>query len=428
MIVFSNCKLFDGLGCDYREPINVLIEGRHIREVSDAPIYARGARTIDVQGLVLMPGLIDAHAHPTIVDPNIRALEDVPQTLLAARASVSLRAMLNRGFTSVRDAGGGDHGLKRAVEDGYFVGPRLFISGRPLTQTGGHADNRRRTDDPHQRCPCASALALQSHIADGVDGVRTAAREELRRGADQLKVMISGGVISQHDPLESVQYAAFELKAIVEEAQRWNTYAMAHAYTGDAVRHGLAAGVRTFEHANLIDADAATKVAQAGAFVVPTLATYHALAHDPRAGSLTPESKDKLRAVRAAGLAALEICTRAGAPLGFGTDLLGDMQDQQTLEFQIRREVQSPADILRSATSINGEILSRHERRIGAIVPGAVADLLVVDGDPLKDVDVFDPAGSRLRLIMQGGRLHKDELSVGYRRLRRRRGSRLPIG
>ena len=404
--LFRNCALVDGNEPEPREGIDVLVEGTLIKEVSDTPIQAAGATEYDLNGRSLMPGLIDCHAHPCLTQLKLAGLEDVPLTLMTAQASTILGRMLNRGFTTVRDAAGGDWGLKEAIETGHIAGPRLFISGRALSQTGGHGDFRRRTDDSIP-CSCGNALHFTTRIADGVDQVRHAARDELRRGADQIKVMVSGGVASPNDPLENCQYSAEELRAIVDEAETWKTYVMAHAYTPAAIMHAVSNGIRSIEHANLIDAEAAALVAANDAYVVPTLVTYDALARLGKQLGMTTAMLDKLARVRSFGLQSIEICRAAGARMGLGTDLLGETHDDQSREFLIRGEVQSPHEVIASATRINAQILNR-EGELGVIAVGARADLLVVDGNPLADLNLLQDQGQHLLVIMKDGGFHKN--------------------
>jgi len=407
-ILFRNGALVDGSGPEPVGEVDVLIEGGVIQEVSDRPIKAAGATEYDLKGRAIMPGLIDCHAHPVLTDMHLMDLEEVPPTLATAKASMVLKSMLDRGFTSIRDAAGSDWGLKEAVARGFMAGPRLFISGRALTQTGGHGDFRRRTDNTIP-CSCSHALHMTSRIADGVDAVLHAVRDEMRKGADQIKVMVSGGVASPNDPLESCQYSAEELTAICEEAARWGTYVLAHAYTAEAISHAALCGVRSIEHANLIDATAASLLAEKGAYVVPTLVTYEALDRRGEELGLTSTMLDKLAVVRKTGLDSLTICRDAGVKIGFGTDLLGSTHDDQSREFLIRAEVQPAHEVIDSATRIGAEILCR-KGELGVIAPGAIADLLVIDGNPLEDLGLLQDQGRHLLVIMKDGHFHKNLL------------------
>lgn len=407
-LLFENAALLDVERGVLRPGTSVLVEGERIVEVSEGALRAAGARRIDCRGRTLMPGLIDAHVHCVITTMDLAAMERRPVTLVAQEARVVLEQMLARGFTTVRDAGGADWGLAQAVERGLIRGPRLFYAGRVLSQTGGHGDLRARGDEG-PLCACQIRSSGFSHVADGVSAVRKAAREELRRGASQVKIMASGGVASPADPIWNLQYSAEEMHAIVEEARGWRSYAMAHAYTPEAITRAVEAGVRTIEHGNLIDPAAARAMAERSAFLVPTLVTYFAIEEFGRALRFPETGLRKVRDVLDAGLASLEIARAAGVEIGFGTDLLGETHAQQSREFGIRARALPAAEILRSATLVNARILGR-EGELGVVAPGALADLLVVDGDPLADVTVLERPEATLRAIVRGGELLVDRL------------------
>jgi imidazolonepropionase-like amidohydrolase len=406
-LILHHARLLDMARRTVVEGASIAIEGDTIREVSPQPIRSGRATRIDLGGRSVMPGLIDAHCHVTISDGNLRQLAGVPLTLSTARAGVVLRGMLDRGFTTVRDTAGADWGLKQALQEDSLVGPRLFISGRPLTQTGGHGDQRLRTE--HGLACACSGLAPLMAVADGVEGVRRAAREELRQGVDQIKIMVSGGVISPYDPLDSVQYTPAELQAVVDEARRWGRHVTAHAYSAAAIRHAVAAGVRGIEHGNLIDDQAAQALVRADGYLVPTLVAYESLLQHGPAMGLTAVQMDKARVVRDQGLHSLAVAAAAGVRLGFGTDLLGDQHALQSLEFSIRAQVLPAWDVLRSATVVNAGILGM-TGKLGVVEPGAWADLLVIDGDPLQDLSLLQGQGRHLAAIVQNGRFHKRQL------------------
>ena len=407
--LFHNGRFLDPHSDELLEGMEVLVEGNRVKDVSDRPIQSSSAVRIDIGDRTLMPGLIDAHVHIFLSEVNLTALEDVPLTLLAARGIAALRDMLMRGFTTVRDVGGADHGIKTATETGIVDSPRLFIAGKAISQTGGHADFRHKTQGAFES-PCSSAVSYTARLADGVPDVIRAVRDELRKGADHVKIMVSGGVASQSDPLESVQYRADEIEAACEEATRWGTYTAAHAYTAAAIMHAVGAGVRTVEHGNLIDVEAAALMADRGAFLVPTLVAYDSLRRRGRDYGLTAYSLAKDETVLDAGLRSLELARAAGVPIGFGSDLLGQLQNDQCREFLIRREAMSPQEIIRSATLVNARIL-RREGQLGELVPGAFADLLVVDGNPYEDVGLFADLGPCLSIIMKDGCFHRNSLS-----------------
>src|SRR5580658_229559 len=404
-IIFANCAVLDGTVSERREGYHILVEGERIKEVSDRPINCVGAETIDIAGRTLMPGLIDAHVHVIAVDAALARLAEQPITLVSLQAGRVLEGMLARGFTTVRDAGGGDGGLAEAVAQGLVRGPRLFPSGQALSQTGGHGDLRPRTRSVVS-CACCEYGAGLARIADGVDECRRAARDELRKGATQIKIMASGGVASPYDPIWNLQYSDEEMRAIVEEAHAWHTYVLAHAYTPGAIRRSIANGVRSIEHGNLIDAPTAARVAAAEGFVVPTLVTYDALHRFGRELGFAEASLEKLADVREAGLRSLEILRQAGVKIGYGTDLLGPMHQYQSREFVIRAEAMVPFEVIRSATIVNAELLNR-TGELGVVAPGARADLIAVDGDPLRDISLLDGQGEHLTVIMKDGVLHK---------------------
>ena len=409
LTLFRGGLVFDGTGAETREGLEVLVEGARIKEVSDRPIQASDARVVELGGRCLMPGLIDAHFHAVAVDANLASLDAMPKSLLYQHARGLLEGALQRGFTTVRDAGGADHGLAMAVERGLIAGPRLFFSGKALSQTGGHGDFRPLEGAGLGGCLCCQGSLTMTRIADGVAAVREAARDELRRGATQIKIMASGGVASPSDPIWNLQYSEEEMRAIVWEARSWRTYVMAHAYTAEAIARCVEYGVRSIEHGNLIDAETARLCAERNVYVVPTLATYDAL-HRVGGDLGFPEvSLRKLDAVRGAGLEALEILRDAGVKMGLGTDLLGEMHRYQLDEFKIRAQVLPAVEVLRSATSINAEILDQ-EGELGVVAVGALADLIVVDGDPLADISALFGEGETVRLVMKGGALFKDTL------------------
>lgn len=408
VFLLKNCNVLDTDSGEIQPDRYVLVEDGVIREVTDQMLRPGSATTIDVHGKMLMPGLIDAHIHATVTTLKLSAVLNRPVSLVAQEARKILEAMLRRGFTTVRDAGGADWGLAEAVRRGLIQGPRMFISGKVLSQTGGHGDFRPRTDAP--MCACAIHSNNFSHVADGVAAVRKAAREELRRGANQIKIMAAGGVASPSDPIDNVQYSAEEMRAIVEEAESWKTYAMAHAYSPESIMRAIDAGVRTIEHANLIDAKTAKHVASNNAFVVPTLVTYHMMQQHGGELGLPKSAQEKVQHVLDAGLASLEICKKAGVSIGFGTDLLGETHKYQNEEFTIRAEALSAIDILRSATVTNAEILGQ-SGKLGCVSTGAIADLLVVNGNPLDDLSVLANQGRKIELVMKEGEIVLNSLS-----------------
>lgn len=403
-VLIKNAHLLDPLLGELQEGRDILVEEGVLKEISDRPIRTNAAaRVIDVKGKTVMPGLIDLHVHVVAVELNLAQQVRMPNVLVTLRSVPMLRGMLRRGFTTVRDAGGAGFAFKQAVEAGLVQGPRLFVSGRALSQTGGHGDMRTRSDylsnDPPCSCVRVGALA---RVVDGVDAVRKAAREELQMGADQIKIMASGGVASPTDPVGAFGYCEDEIRAIVDEARARDTYVLAHAYTAAAIARAVRCGVRTIEHGNLVDAPTAALMAEAGAYAVPTLVTYDALASEGASYGLPKESVAKVADVREAGLRSLEIFKTAGVKMGFGSDLLGESQRLQSNEFRLRAEVLSAAEAVASATVVGAEVLGMSDR-LGRLVPGALADLLVVDGNPLEDINCLLGQGDRIPLVMKEG-------------------------
>lgn len=406
-IRFTNLKLLDPAFDEARPGYEVLVEGERIVEVSDTPITAT-ADVIDCGGGTLMPGLIDCHVHCMHSEVYMRRMEDVPVTLATARAAVRLRAMIDRGFTTVRDAGGTDWGIKAALDQGLMVGPRLFIAGRSIGPTGGHSDARSRTRQAYD-CMCCSGQAYLRIVVDGVDEVRKAVREQMRQGCDHVKIMVSGGVASPNDPLDSLQFSIPEIQAAVEEAENFGRYVLAHAYAAEAIDRAISNGVRTIEHGNLIDEKRAQMMAERGCYMVPNLVTYLAMKERAADFGMPPEMLEKNDMVLEGGYKSLEYCRAAGVKLAYGTDLLGALHEEQSREFSIRAEVMPAIEVIRSATTIGAEVL-RRPGKLGTIAPGAWADMIVVDGDPLSDIHLLEGQGRHLSAIMKGGQFHKNRL------------------
>jgi imidazolonepropionase-like amidohydrolase len=406
--LLKNGRFLDPNQPDLIDGIELLTDGARVAEVSDKPINAPGATVIDLGARTLMPGLIDCHIHVYLSHIDFGKLASWPRTRMAIEAQHLMRAMLERGFTTVRDMGGADFGIRDAVEEGRAIGPRLFIAGQALSPTGGHGDWRRRTDHGSV-CFCNTGLSLVGRLADGVPAVLEAARDELRKGADHIKIMASGGVASPYDPLLGLQYTRDEVKVVVEEATNWGKYVGAHAYSAPAIARVVELGVRTIEHGNLIDAATAKLMAEKDAFLVPTLATYDAMKHKGAAIGMSKDMLAKNDEVYFAGIQALEHARAAGVNVAFGSDLLGELQTHQTNEFRIRSEVFTMQQIIQSATTMAAKLL-RREGELGVLAPGAFADLLVVNGNPLKDPDIFQDGGPNLAAIMKAGEFHRNSL------------------
>lgn len=390
-LTIVNAAMFDGVSAELIEGPVHLADGT-IVELGSAPRAVD--QVVDARGGTVIPGLIDAHFHAYGVDLDPLRLRASPPSYVALAGARRLSAALARGFTTVRDVAGGDAGLARAIAQGLIASPRYLYTGPALSQTGGHGDAR---PGDLELCACGDHI---SQVVDGVDELRRAVRDRFRRGAHAIKIMASGGVVSPTDPLRVPQYAPEEVRAVTDEATRRGSYVAAHAYSAEAVVHAVGNGVRTIEHGNLIDADAARLMAEHGAFLVPTLVTYDAMHRRGEELGLAPVSQAKNREVLDAGRHAITIARQAGVPVGFGTDLMGALEDEQLAGLRLQAEVEGALAVLRSATSVNADIIGRAD--LGRIQVGAVADLVVLDGNPLEDPSVLWAGPHRRTVIQQG--------------------------
>jgi imidazolonepropionase-like amidohydrolase len=386
-----NATVFDGVS-------GALTEGPV--HVADGRITAVGGpaqpadRVIDARGGTVLPGLIDAHCHAYGIELDLLAIESRPLSYVALRAARRLAAALARGFTTVRDPAGGDAGLARAIAEGLIPAPRYLWTGAALSQTGGHGDARAADS---MVCGCH---AHGVEVVDGVDPLRRAVRERFRSGAHAIKIMTSGGVMSLTDPIRIPQYSADEIRAVTDEAARRGSYVVAHAYSPEAIRHSIDNGVRSIEHGNLLDAETAAAMAEAGAFLVPTLATYDAMERRGDDVGLALVSRQKNREVLEAGQTAVELARAAGVRVGFGTDLMGALEDEQLNGLRLQAEVDGILTALQSATSVNADLIGRPD--LGRVQEGCVADLLIVDANPVDDPSVLWSSAEH-RTIVQGG-------------------------
>lgn len=395
--LFANGLFLDVETGEYREGA-LRVDDGIVTETGPELAAPSAARRIDLAGAYVLPGLIDSHVHVMASTADLADLARWPVTYNAHRTARLLGQMLDRGFTTVRDVAGGDYGTWRAVEEGLIRGPRFFYAGRALSQTGGHGDRRGPGEhflDAHPGC------CELSTVVDGPDQVRKAARDELRRGAHHIKVMAGGGVASPTDRIDSTQFSVAELAAVVDEATAAHRYVAAHAYTPDSITRALRAGVRTIEHANLLDEASAELVVEKRAYLVMNLVTYWALQTEGREFGLPETSWRKVADVLDGGFRALELAHSMGIKIGYGTDLLGGMHRHQSQEFVIRSQIQAPIDIIRSATTIGAEIVGL-PGKLGTLAPGAFADLLALTRDPLNDIAALaDPAA--IKYVVKGG-------------------------
>jgi imidazolonepropionase-like amidohydrolase len=402
--------VFDGLSGDCPEGMSVAVEDGRIREVSDRHIAFSQASHINLGGRTLMPGMIDLHIHAYTSDLDLSRVDQLGHAHRTAHAVRLLGHALDCGFTTVRDIGGGDWSLWKALQDGLIRGPRFFYAGKIVSMTGGHGDMRpiHVEGAEHAFCGCGVVNSI-TVLADGVDQCIAAAREQLRRGAHTIKVMGSGGVVSPTDPVWMNQYREDEIRAIVNECAERRSYASAHCHPSSAIRRCVEFGVRCIEHGTLIDDDTASFVARAGAYVVPTLAILFATAEYGRHKNLPGHMRAKIDSVVGGALEGVQCMRKSQVKVGFGTDLVGPLYTQQCREFLLRSEVFTSLEILRQATSIGAEVLQL-QGKLGCMVADAHADLIVVDGDPLQDIGLLAQNGRNLPLIMRAGEIVKDRL------------------
>ena len=409
-ILFKNANLvLDGF-TKLQTGFDVLVRGNYIDSVSSTPIEPVDATVIDVSSRTLMPGLIDAHAHVTGLTLSPRNISYSASAITMA-CSDYLRSSLMDGFTTIREAGGADHSIAGLLAEGTIVGPRLYYSGKALTQTGGGADFR-TPDELIDPCGHVSPFSVMSVIADGVDEVRRAAREELRRGAAQIKLFASGGVVFPSEAHSTLyEYSEPELLAIVEEAKSRGTYVMAHVYTDEGIRRCLRAGVRSIEHGNFASEETIAMMSEYGAYLDPTFISLVQRIESAGENRLSESIVDNLRRTVARGKQVYTWARQYGVPIAFGTDLWGpEAQKSQLREFEIRMELDAVANIIQSATITNAALLMQ-EGKLGTIAAGASADLLIVDGDPLTDLRVMLEPAKNLKFVMKDGIIYKDELN-----------------
>jgi len=418
--LFQNVRIFDGKNAALSAPSSVLVKGNTIEQISTSPAAAEAgadARVINANGRVLMPGLIDAHWHMFMAatPPAVILTADPGYlNLLAARQA---EATLMRGFTTIRDMGGPVFGLKRAIDEGIAVGPRIYPSGAMISQTSGHGDFRARYEVP--RAPggplSQSEIAGIASIADSPDEVRLRAREQLRHGASQIKLMGSGGVSSQHNPIESIQFTEAELHAAVEAAENWGTYVAVHAYTPATIRQAIAAGVKCIEHGQLIDEPTAKLLADKGIWWSLQPLTYDAAVF----ARMSPVSQKKALEVFAGTENAYKLARKYRIKTAWGADILGDAgaASRQGQYLAMMTRWYTPPEALKMATADNGELMALsgfinpYPGKLGVVEVGALADLLLVDGNPLEDLNLVANPDKSFVVIMKDGRIYKNTLS-----------------
>lgn len=402
-LLLCNCSVVQ-LGEPGSQPVvnkgvHILIRNKVIEYIGPTPVIP--PQVIDVGGRFVLPGLCDAHVHVTAVNADLHELAQLPPSLVIARATDVLRRMLLRGFTTVRDVGGCDWGLAKAVEEGSISGPRILFSGSAISQTGGHGDFRLASEDQLCGCTCSRSSVNLGRVCDGVPEVRKAARDELRKGAFQLKIMVSGGVASPTDHVKNLQFSADEISAVVEEANNVGSYVSAHAYTAAAVKRALELGVRSIEHGNLLDNDCLDLMKSKDAFLVPTLVTYDCICRHGEVAGMPKTIVNKVADLLDCGIKALALAEEKGVNICFGTDLLGSMHGHQLEEFKLRSKVLTASSILRSATSTCARLF-RMEGKVGVIAEGAYGDLLVLEKNPLSNI-LFMLEPDNITMILKEG-------------------------
>ncbi|KAK3669764.1 hypothetical protein LTR78_010337 [Recurvomyces mirabilis] len=410
-IALANARLIDVTDGSVRKNATVTIVDGLIQSIEDYNesrlqlLRQERSKVVDCSGMYLCPGLIDCHVHlmavPGFSDLN-KAFGNANDVSVLRQPYVCAQ-MLQRGFTSVRDCGGAMSALKEAIQDGVFTGPRLFIAGHALSQSGGHADFRSSHD--HSMC-CGGTTTGLGRVCNGVPECMQAVREEIRSGSDFIKIMGSGGVSSPTDKIDHLQFTGAEIRAMADCAANANTYITAHAYTSRAIRHCIENGARGIEHGNFLDESTAKLMVEKGCFLTPTLVTYAEMASSKWQGYLPIESAVKNTEVLRAGLRAIKIAAAAGVTICFGTDLLGPLGEAQSREFALRSEILSPLAILQSATS-NAARLICQSNALGQVKTGFCADLLLLAQNPLEDITVLDKPETNVLAVIKEGRVHK---------------------
>jgi imidazolonepropionase-like amidohydrolase len=416
-IVFVNVRLFDGKSDALRSGLRIVIEGNAIRAVEPAegPV-ADGAPAIDCGGRVLMPGLIDAHWHAMMAATPFPVLQSADIGFINLMAAGEAERTLMRGFTSVRDMAGPAFALKRAIDGGVATGPRIWPSGAMISQTGGHGDFRYPYEVPSAPdAPLSRGDAVGvGAIADGVDRVLLRAREQLMLGASQLKLAGGGGVSSNYDPIDVAQYTEPEFRAAVSAAENWGTYVAVHAYTPRAIQTAIRAGVRCIEHGHLMDEATAKLIADAGVW----LSTQAFLNNQYSTPMTSPDGEAKAQTVYAGTDAAYGYAKKFGLKTAWGTDILFDpkMAACQGAILTTLTQWYRPIEILKMATSVNAELLALsgprnpYPGRLGVVEAGALADLILVDGDPIENIALVADPERNFLLIMKDGRIYKNKL------------------
>lgn len=408
-LVLKNATVIDGTGKDPIPNSSLVVEGERIKDILTGPLAKppSDATIIDCRHQTLLPGLIDAHCHVACFDAHLVDLQrKYFPSYIIIRSVKLLEETLNQGFTTIRDGGGADPGHREAVNQGLIRGPRLFVAGCTLSQTRGHGDFRLPSE---RRPPYEDVAGATMRICDGVAEVRRAAREQLGQGVDQVKIMASGGAASPCDEATSSQFSLEELKAIVFEAQAVGKYVMAHVYPSKGIRLCVEAGVRSIEHGNLLDEEAANAIKNAGAYLVPTLAVYELFSRMAKEWGIPDFEVKKINFLREGSLGAVSIAKKVGVKIASGSDSAGLAHSYKGMELELKAQVLGPMGAIVAATKTNAELICR-EKDLGTVEVGKFADLILVNGDPLRDIKVFQKYQDKITLIIKGGEIYKNIL------------------
>jgi imidazolonepropionase-like amidohydrolase len=406
-LIFTHAFLIDGTGAEPQEDATVVVADGVIKEVAGPREKTPRGRVVDLKGKTLMPGLIDAHVHAGNIEIRNHLTVQLAPAVYVLKTCRNLESDIDLGFTTLRDAAGLDPSFRAAVDQGLVRGPRLALSITPLVQSGGSTPiYGLGPDKPLAR----NALEVYPEVCDGPDQVRAAARRALGRGADQIKLFADGEVLAAQaaDRAKPGQwkFSIEELRAAVEVAEAAGTYVMAHAYAPRAIQNAVVAGVRSIEHGNLLDEETARRMAEKGAFYVPTLITYDLLIKGGKSIGLDEYSIEKLALVGDSGRQAVELAHRAGVKIGSGSDIVGPGQHRKGEELILKAEILGPMGAIVSATKTNAELMNLADR-LGTIAVGKLADLIVVDGNPLKNIGLFENGHRHVRLVLKEGRIMK---------------------
>jgi imidazolonepropionase-like amidohydrolase len=404
-LVIRDVAVIDATGREPTGRLDVLVEEGRIRSLDGAGARrADGTAVVDGAGCTLLPGLLDAHVHLALIGPRGDHGSDSWIAHVLAVGQM-IEAALQEGFTTVRDAGGLEPAWARAVEQGRLRGPRILPSGSPISQTGGHADPRAQHEHSHASVTIPGLVAGMA-LADGVDEVRRAAREQLRRGAAQIKVMASGGIVSPTDPFDSLQLSVAEIGVAVEVARSWGTYVMAHCHTSPSIELAIDAGVRSVEHGSLLEPQTAARMAATGTFMVPTLQTMERLDGQAESLALPPEKVALLAHVREQAYLSVAVASDAGVRIASGSDVVGPTQGRRGEELVHKASVLGAHEAIVSATRISAELFGL-DAQIGTIEVGKQADLVLVKSQPLDDIGlVADP--DNIVIVLRDGTVAKD--------------------